>query len=37
MNGPLRQGYWKAAEDEIEALQNKDSWDVLDRTEGMNV
>ncbi|CAJ1961247.1 unnamed protein product [Cylindrotheca closterium] len=37
MNGPLRQGYWKAAEDEIEALKKKESWDVVDRTEGMNV
>lgn len=37
MNGPLRQGYWKAAENEIVALENKDSWDVIDRTEEMNV
>ena len=37
MNGPLREGYWKAAETEYEALQHKDAWDVVEREDWMNV
>lgn len=37
MNGPLREGYKKAADDEIEALEHKKAWDVVDREEFMNV
>ena len=37
MNGPLREGYIKATEVEIEALEEKDAWDVVDRESGMNV
>ena len=37
MNGPLRGGYWKAAETEYEVLQHKDAWDVVEREDWMNV
>mmetsp|Transcript_15060 Transcript_15060/g.36762 ORF Transcript_15060/g.36762 Transcript_15060/m.36762 type:complete len:970 (-) Transcript_15060:1237-4146(-) len=37
MSGPLSQGYWEAMKVEIDALNNKDSWEVLDRTSDMNV
>ena len=37
MNGPDKVGYWKAAETEIETLQKKDCWDVVDREDWMNV
>jgi hypothetical protein len=38
MNGPDRDGYWKACEKEIETLQvDKDAWDVVKREPWMNV
>ena len=37
MSGPLADGYWKAAQTEIETLERKHAWDVVDRTPDMNV
>ena len=37
MNGPLKEGYSKAADAEIDALEHKDAWDVVEREEFMNV
>ena len=37
MNGPDRQGYEDAMDIELETLQGKDSWDVVQRTSEMNV
>ena len=37
MNGPLRDGYWKAAEKELQTLEAMDVWDVVDREPWMNV
>ena len=37
MNGPNKQGYWKACETEIKTLESKDSWSVVQRKEWMNV
>jgi Reverse transcriptase (RNA-dependent DNA polymerase) len=37
MNGPDADGYWNAMETEIVTLEGKDSWDIVDRTPGMNV
>ena len=37
MNGPDKAGYWKACEDEIETLENKACWDIVDRENWMNV
>ena len=37
MNGPDRVGYWKAAETEIQTLEEKECWDVIDREPWMNV
>ena len=37
MNGPDRDGYQEAMDIEIETLLGKDSWEVVDRTDEMNV
>ena len=37
MNGPDKAGHWKAAETEIETLERKECWDVVDREHWMNV
>jgi hypothetical protein len=37
MNGPNRQGYWEACEKEFSTLEEKDSWEVVDRQPFMNV
>ena len=37
MNGPDREGYHNAMDIEIETLVGKDSWEVVDRTDEMNV
>ena len=37
MNGPFREEYWTAACKEIEKLEGMDAWDVVDRSEDMNV
>jgi len=38
MNGPDREGYWKACEKEIKTLgEDKDAWDVVKREPWMNV
>ena len=37
MNGPFREEYWTAACKEIEILEGIDAWDVVDRSEDMNV
>jgi len=37
MNGPNADGYWKAAEIEIDTLRKMDTWDEVDREDWMNV
>ena len=38
MNGPDRDGYWKACQKEVDTLQlDKDAWDVVKREPWMNV
>ena len=37
MNGPFKEEFWKAACVEVETLEGMDSWEVVDRTEDMNV
>ena len=37
MNGPDKQGYWKACEVEIGTLNEKNAWQVVDREDWMNV
>ena len=37
MNGPFADEYWKAAVTEIETLQGMDAWNVVDKTDDMNV
>jgi hypothetical protein len=38
MNGPDQSGYWKAMESKLKTLEhNKDSWDVVDKEDFMNV
>jgi len=37
MKGPDAEGYWAAAQKEIDTLKKKDVWTVVDRLPGMNV
>lgn len=37
MNGPLANGYWKAAKKEIDTLEEMAVWDVVDKHPGTNV
>ena len=37
MNGPFKAEYWEAAVKEVETLEGMDAWDVVDRTDDMNV
>ena len=37
MSGPFADEYWKAAVTEIETLEGMDAWDVVDKTDDMNV
>ena len=37
MSGPFKEEYWKAAIKEIETLESMDVWEVVDRTDEMNV
>jgi len=37
MSGPFKEEYWKAAVKEIETLESMDVWEVVDRTDDMNV
>jgi Reverse transcriptase (RNA-dependent DNA polymerase) len=37
MNGPDKSGYWKACEKEIQTLENKECWDIIDKENWMNV
>ena len=37
MNGPFRDKYWTAACKEIETLEGMYTWDIVDRSEDMNV
>ena len=37
MNGPFSEEFWKAAVKEIETLEGMDAWEVVDRTDDMNV
>ena len=37
MNGPDRDGYWTAAEEELETLEKKDAWEVVSREDWMKV
>ena len=37
MSGLFKEEYWKAAIKEIETLKSMDVWEVVDRTEDMNV
>jgi hypothetical protein len=37
MYGPLKEGYWEAALKEINILQVKEAWDVVQRAFFMNV
>ena len=37
MSEDLKEEFWKACLVEIETLEGMDSWEVVDRTEGMNV
>jgi hypothetical protein len=37
MNGPLKEGYWEAALKEINILQVKEAWEVVQRQDFMNV
>ena len=36
-NGPDRDGYWTAAEEELETLEKKDAWEVVSREDWMKV
>jgi hypothetical protein len=37
MNGPLKEGYWEAALKEINILQVKEAWEVVQRQDSINV
>jgi len=37
MNGPDRDGFWTAAEEESETLEKKDAWEVVSREDWMKV
>ena len=37
MNGPFSEEYWQAACIEVETLEQMESWDVVERTDEMNV
>ena len=37
MNGDFKVDFWEAASAEIKTLEDMDSWDVVDRTDDMNV
>ncbi len=37
MNGPFDNNYWNAAFTEIETLEGMEAWNVIDRTDDMNV
>jgi hypothetical protein len=38
MNGPNQSGYWKAMKSKLSTVEhNKDSWDVVDKEDWMNV
>ena len=37
MNGPDKSGYWKAAEQEIGTLEEKECWEVVEKESWMNV
>jgi hypothetical protein len=37
MSGPFKEEYWKAAVKEIKTLESMDVWEVVDRTDDMNV
>eukprot|EP00956_Cyclotella_meneghiniana_P025716 scaffold54248_cov36-Cyclotella_meneghiniana.AAC.1 len=37
MSGPFKEEYWQAAVKEIETLESMDAWEVVDRTDDMNV
>ena len=36
-NGLMSKGFWKAMDTELETLTRKEAWDIVDRTENMNV
>ena len=37
MNDPFKEEFWKAACVEVKTLEGMDSWEVVDRTEDMNI
>lgn len=37
MNGPDADGYWQAAQQEVQTLEKKETWDLVDRQDWMNV
>lgn len=37
MNGPFKEEYWKAALKELELLKETEAWEIVDRTEDMNM
>jgi hypothetical protein len=37
MNGPDAVGYWKAAQKEMDTLNSKEAWDVVDKEPWMNI
>jgi len=37
MNGPFKKEYWEAAVKEVETLEGMDAWEVVDKTDDMNV
>ena len=37
MNGPFKVEFWEAAMREVKTLEDMDAWEVVDRTEDMNV
>ena len=37
MSGPFKEEYWQAAVKEIKTLESMDAWEIVDRTNDMNV
>ena len=37
MNGPDAVGYWKAAQKEMDTLNSKEAWDVVNKEPWMNI
>ena len=37
MSGPFKEEYWQAAVKEIETLESMDAWEIVDRTNDINV